>query len=134
MVNHSLTFMIGKSILFIKVIVRIHKLFRIFGWLFHLFLRKIWVNFCNSVLVAVEYLSEVLGSLIILKFSALESNRGNISKFCITKIEWNKSSKNYIRAHTCFNRLDMPEYPNYKLVQEAVNFIIQNEILGFGVD
>ena len=39
-------------------------------------------------------------------FKTLESNRGNISKFCITKIEFVPNKKNFIKAHTCFNRLD----------------------------
>ena len=65
---------------------------------------------------------------------ALESNRGNLSKFCITRIDWKWDSKNFIRAHTCFNRLDMPDFPNLSSLQQAVDYIIQNEILGFGVD
>lgn len=67
-------------------------------------------------------------------FSALESNRGNISKFCITKIDHEKQNRNFIKAHTCFNRLDMPDFPDYDSTIQAIHFIINNEILGFGVD
>ena len=64
----------------------------------------------------------------------MESNRGTISRFCITRVNFTDGGKNYIKAHTCFNRLDMPEFPNKKLLEESVNFIIENEILGFGID
>lgn len=118
-------------------------------------------------------------------FSALESNRGQIAKFCINympyntmylnklnkqlqkqhssvtfienikklfkpdekenedsggnKIEKHKSftfakTNNYIKAHTCFNRIDLPHYKEKAELEEAINFIIQNEILGFGID
>lgn len=42
--------------------------------------------------------------------------------------------KNFIRAHTCFNRLDLPDFKNKKDLQEAMNFVAKNEILGFGID
>lgn len=67
-------------------------------------------------------------------FGALESNRGNISKFCITRIEYTPNSQNFIKAHTCFNRLDVPNYPNRDLLAEAIKFILTNETLGFGIE
>lgn len=67
-------------------------------------------------------------------FGVLESNRGNISKFCITKVGYNPKSINYIKAHTCFNRLDLPSYPNKDLLQNAIQFILNNETLGFGIE
>lgn len=67
-------------------------------------------------------------------FASIESNRGTKSKFCIVKVDFVKDKKNYIKAHTCFNRIDLPAYPTEKLVIEAINFIIENEILGFGID
>ena len=66
--------------------------------------------------------------------STLESNRGNVSKFCIVRKEINKFENNLIRAHTCFNRLDLPDFQSRNELEKAINFIIQNEILGFGVD
>ena len=67
-------------------------------------------------------------------FKTLESNRGNICKFCITRIEYNPKQKNFIRAHTCFNRLDLPNFPTREKIKEAISFAIENEILGFGID
>ena len=63
----------------------------------------------------------------------MESNRGNISKFCITKATLNPG-KNYIRAHTCFNRLDIPDFKTFKELEDALTYIVKNEILGFGID
>ena len=67
-------------------------------------------------------------------FKSLESNRGNTSLFCLTKVDYESNKKNYIRAHTCFNRLDIPNFPTKQLLQEAIDFIITNEILGFGIE
>ena len=43
-------------------------------------------------------------------FAELESNRGNLCKFKIEQSEYKLLKKNYIKGHTCFNRLDMPEF------------------------
>lgn len=92
-------------------------------------------------------------------FACLESNRGQISKFTITHIPFNSRSRsssfnesysnsglkkeksfktidtqNLIKAHTCFNRIDLPEFSEYSKISEAIAFIVENEILGFGID
>ena len=67
-------------------------------------------------------------------FEVLESNRGNIVRFTIESIAYNKGCKNFIKAHTCFNRLDIPLYENKEELAEALKFITNNEILGFGID
>ena len=67
-------------------------------------------------------------------FAALESNRGNKCKYCITKVEFMKGEKNFIKAHTCFNRLDLPNFPNKDTLKEAITFILNNETLGFGIE
>jgi len=69
----------------------------------------------------------------IFNFRTIESNRGNIAKFCITKVILTPG-KNHIKAHTCFNRLDLPEFRYKKDLQEALNFVARNEIFGFGID
>ena len=49
-------------------------------------------------------------------FKKLESNRGEIAKFCLNSVAYNENKKNnYIRAHTCFNRLDVPIFPNQEV-------------------
>ena len=67
-------------------------------------------------------------------FSKLESNRGEIAKFTINSVSYKKKLKNYIKAHTCFNRIDLPTFKSQKEVAEAINFILENEIIGFGID
>jgi hypothetical protein len=67
-------------------------------------------------------------------FAALESNRSEISKFCIESVNFVSNRQNFIKAHTCFNRIDLPLYATELQVSEAIKFIINNEILGFGID
>ena len=67
-------------------------------------------------------------------FKSLESNRGQISKFEIVKIEYKEGEKNFLRAHTCFNRLDLPNFPDRNSLNEAVRFALENEVLGFGIE
>lgn len=67
-------------------------------------------------------------------FKKLESNRGEIAKFCLNSVAYNENKKNnYIRAHTCFNRLDVPIFPNQEELHEAIIFVIKNNT-GFGID
>jgi len=40
---------------------------------------------------------------------------------------------NLPRAHTCFNRLDLPRYPDYNSMKLALDFVANNDILGFGM-
>lgn len=67
-------------------------------------------------------------------FATLESNRREIAKFCIESSPFISKKTNFIRAHTCFNRIDLPLYNNEGQMKEAINYILQNEILGFGID
>ena len=67
-------------------------------------------------------------------FKSLESNRGNKSPFCINRGFLSRKEKNFIKAHTCFNRLDIPPFDTKEELKEAINFIIFNEITGFGID
>ena len=67
-------------------------------------------------------------------FAELESNRGNISRFTIVEIPFVNGCKNYIKAHTCFNRIEIPNFPSKDLLKEAIEFIGNCEILGFGID
>ena len=67
-------------------------------------------------------------------FEQLESNRGNISRFTIESIPYVPNHKNYIKAHTCFNRLDIPYFKNKKELKDAILYICNNKILGFGID
>ena len=67
-------------------------------------------------------------------FSSLESNRGNTARFTIESIPYVENKKNFIKAHTCFNRLDIPYFSDKNELKEAIKFVCNNEILGFGID
>ncbi len=67
-------------------------------------------------------------------FKSLESNRGQISKFEIVKIEYKSGAKNFLRVHTCFNRLDLPDFPDEYSLRNAINFALENQILGYGIE
>ena len=41
---------------------------------------------------------------------------------------------NLPKAHTCFNRLDLPKYPDTATLIEALDFIANTDIVGFGID
>ena len=47
---------------------------------------------------------------------------------------YQKGCKNFIKAHTCFNRLDIPYFKDREELKEAILFICNNRILGFGID
>ena len=66
-------------------------------------------------------------------FAVLESNSGKIYKFRITFIKYENNIKNFIRAHTCFNTIDLPCYTNKNELKEAIKFISENPIWGFGM-
>jgi hypothetical protein len=67
-------------------------------------------------------------------FSVLESNRGEIAKFCIESVNCIPKKINFIKAHTCFNRIDLPIFSTEKELKDAISYIINNEIYGFGID
>jgi E3 ubiquitin-protein ligase HUWE1 len=67
-------------------------------------------------------------------FAELESNRGNITKYKINSVDYVPGVKNFIKAHTCFNRIDLPKFPEKKLVMDAVDFIANSQLFGFGIE
>ena len=67
-------------------------------------------------------------------FAELESNRGNITKYKINSVDYVPGVKNFIKAHTCFNRIDLPKFPEKKLVKDAVDFIANSQLFGFGIE
>lgn len=66
-------------------------------------------------------------------FKNLESNRGEIAKYCLNPVPYNKKGNNYIKAHTCFNRLDVPLFLKREEIHEAIELVLKN-ITGFGID
>lgn len=66
-------------------------------------------------------------------FKTLESNRGEYAKFCLSSFDYNKKGINVIRAHTCFNRLDVPIFNTKEEVHDAIEFVLKNKT-GFGIE
>ena len=71
-------------------------------------------------------------------FRALESNRGEKSMFCIQQIQYNNTKRNQMsnvpKAHTCFNRLELPKYPDYETLKLSLDYVAKNDIVGFGLE
>ena len=66
-------------------------------------------------------------------FKSLESNKGTLYKFTIQKIEYKKNLMNFCKAHTCFNKIDLPNFPNKDELLNSIKFAIENECVGFGM-
>ena len=90
---------------------------------------KIALFICSLLLFATGASRVPLGG-----FEVLESNGGTIYKFTIEYINYDKYHKNFIKAHTCFNRIDMPCYPNKNELEEALRFVSEEEMWGFGIE
>jgi len=65
-------------------------------------------------------------------FAMLQGNDGSIRKFTINSIL--KSASIFPRAHTCFNRIDLPLYDNKKELKKYLTMAIQMECTGFDID
>uniref|UniRef100_A0A672MMT6 HECT-type E3 ubiquitin transferase n=1 Tax=Sinocyclocheilus grahami TaxID=75366 RepID=A0A672MMT6_SINGR len=62
-------------------------------------------------------------------FAALRGSNG-LRRFCIEK--WGKITS-LPRAHTCFNRLDLPPYPSYPVLYEKLLTAVE-ETSTFGLE
>jgi len=51
-----------------------------------------------------------------------------LNKFTVSR---DNNPNKLIRGHTCYNTLDLPEYPSFEILRERVLFGI-NESQGFG--
>lgn len=67
-----------------------------------------------------------------LGFSSLLGNDGNIKLFTINGV----SSKQYPypRSHTCFNRIDLPNYSTKQELYEKLKAAITTSAVGFGIE
>ena len=63
-------------------------------------------------------------------FAYLQGNDGNIRKFCINSIAVETSL--FPRAHTCFNRIDLPLYTTKQMLKDKLTLAVQMEATGFG--
>ncbi|OQR89513.1 HECT E3 ubiquitin ligase [Thraustotheca clavata] len=65
-------------------------------------------------------------------FKTLTMNDGRICLFAIQGIK--KEECLYPRAHTCFNRLDLPMYSTKKDLETALMMVIKMEVTGFTIE
>ncbi|TMW57154.1 hypothetical protein Poli38472_003079 [Pythium oligandrum] len=65
-------------------------------------------------------------------FKALTMNDGRICPFAIQCVS--KDECLYPRAHTCFNRVDLPQYDSEKDLRIALSLVIQMEVTGFTIE
>lgn len=65
-------------------------------------------------------------------FGFLQGNDGNIRKFTINSIALEQSV--FPRAHTCFNRIDLPLFKTKKDLKERLSLAIQMESTGFDIE
>lgn len=66
-----------------------------------------------------------------LGFAYLQGNDGVIKKFCIFG---DKDSKGCPRAHTCFNRIDLPVYANKMELKKYLTLALSMESIGFSIE
>ena len=64
--------------------------------------------------------------------SVLQGNDGNIKKFAIHGVD--RNSCFYPQAHTCFNRLHLPDYQSKKELEEKLRLAVTTSCIGFGLD
>ena len=65
-------------------------------------------------------------------FGVLQGNDGNIKKFAIHGVDRNVYV--YPRAHTCFNRIDLPNYSSKKELYEKLKQAITMSAVGFDME
>ena len=65
-------------------------------------------------------------------FAYLQGHDPNIRKFAISSISLSTSV--FPRAHTCFNRIDLPLYKTKQDLKEKLTLAVQMEATGFDID
>lgn len=64
-------------------------------------------------------------------FSSLRTIRGDSARFTIEPLIFDEKNI-FPRAHTCFNRLDLPKYPDKNIMEKGLLYVLSNHALGFG--
>ena len=67
-------------------------------------------------------------------FAELEGNDGLITRFTIYLLPYNSRVKNFIKSHTCFDRIELPCFTNKKDLENSIKFVAGNQIWGFGME
>ncbi|KAL7687955.1 putative HECT domain, Zinc finger, RanBP2-type, HECT, E3 ligase catalytic domain-containing protein [Plasmopara halstedii] len=66
-------------------------------------------------------------------FKGLISSDGRVRRFNVAFAGLNQSFL-FPKAHTCFNRMDLPIYKSKKILAEYVNLVVQMDITGFTIE
>ncbi len=70
-------------------------------------------------------------------FKGLTSSSGIIHPFTIQLLPREESSSSlslFPKAHTCFNRIDLPMYKDQEELETYLSIVCEMEILGFGLE
>lgn len=65
-------------------------------------------------------------------FKSLQTVRGDLILFTIEYMPYFPNA--LIRAHTCFNRIDIPEYESKELLKDSIKFAISNSSMEFNLE
>jgi len=65
-------------------------------------------------------------------FAVLQGNDGNIKKFCVHGVS--RDQYVYPRAHTCFNRIDLPNYSSKRELREKLGQAVSMTYVGFDIE
>ena len=65
-------------------------------------------------------------------FSGLQGRDGNILRFNITSLTTDQSI--FMRAHTCFNRIDLPIYASQSDLARRVDEVLEMDVTGFTME
>lgn len=69
----------------------------------------------------------------ILGFKYLECNRNEVRKFTIRKTTYSAISP-YVKSSTCFNRIELQDYPSREILKKEVDRVSLQEIDCFGIN
>lgn len=85
-----------------------------------------------------EYLSQLIlfvtgtPRLPVEGFASLRTARGDPARFTMEPSPYSQGI--LPRAHTCFNRFDLPVYPSKEVLQNALIYVLDNHAVGFGIE
>ena len=100
----------------------------------HEVIQQFWrtvLNFPQSKLQALLQFVTGTSRVPIDGFRGLKNNRNELSKFTIVSVPYSKGI--LPRSHTCFNRLDLPVYPEKRILKSALDYITMNTF-AFGIE
>ncbi len=59
-------------------------------------------------------------------FKGLMSNSGRVCAFCIEPKEYTGPDTSFVVAHTCFNRIELPNYPSLELMELSIRKVLDS--------